>query len=323
MSKENKNAFEDEIFALSEEDFIELQKAVEKRQTKEKYGATDFEELAEMWERQPVCPDCGSTEYKLIGHTPNGRQRYECKECGKPYTILTNSIFHSTKKSLSDWCLYLVLMTFNVPLELTEELCGISHPTAMLWRKKVFATVDGYQDHLYLYDRVWIDETYILDSRILHDENHKKKRGLSKDLICIVVAIDNHKNVLAIVCGNGKPSGPRIYKALKDHIREGSVIVHDGEKAHNMLIEKNHCQSEVYKADIKDEDYLEKMALVNNLCSWIKRYIYRYIGMRKDNLQSYLNWFVYIFRVKGADERWPKIPRILRHLILTEVQHKR
>jgi hypothetical protein len=53
-------------------------------------------------------------------------------------------------------------MTFNVPLEMAEEVCGMSRPTAMLWRQKVFATVDGYQEHLYLKDRVWIDETYIL-----------------------------------------------------------------------------------------------------------------------------------------------------------------
>ena len=47
-------------------------------------------------------------------------------------------------------------MTFNVPLEMTEEICDISHPTAILWREKVFSTVDGYQEHLYLKDRVWI-----------------------------------------------------------------------------------------------------------------------------------------------------------------------
>ena len=59
---------------------------------------------------------------------------------------------------------------------------------------EVFATVDGYQEHLYLKDRVWIDETYIFDSTLLHDDNFKQKRGLSKNLICIVVANDIHKN---------------------------------------------------------------------------------------------------------------------------------
>ena len=74
------------------------------------------------------------------------------------------------------------------------------------------------------------------------------------------------------------------------------MLVHDGENAHNLLIKKLHLYSESYIANEKDKNYLENMALINNMCSWLKRYIYHFIGMRMDNLQSYLNWFVYLFR---------------------------
>ena len=317
------NSFTDLVFSLSDKDFKLLQDAITIRKNKEKYGVSNFEELAVQYERVPTCPSCGSDNAVSFGFSPEGLPRYRCSECGKHYTLLSNTIFHSTNKSFDTWAAYLTLMTFNVPLEMTEEVCGISHPTAMLWRQKVFATINGYQEHLYLKDRVWIDETYIFDSTLLHDDNFKQKRGLSKNLICIVVAIDIHKNTYAVICGHGKPSATRIYKALKDHIVKGSTVVHDGEKAHNMLIEKLELVSEVYVADIKDKNYLENMALINNMCSWLKRYIYRFIGMRMENLQSYLNWFVYLFRVKGAADRWPKMERILRHLVLTNVQYKR
>lgn len=137
------------------------------------------------------------------------------------------------------------------------------------------------------------------------------------------MAIDIHKNTYALICGHGKPSAARIYKALKYHIEEGSTIVHDGEKAHNKLVEKLNLNSEVYKADKNSKEYLENMALINNMCSWLKRYLFRFIGMKIENLQSYLNWFVYLFRVKGNTDRWPKNDRILRHLVLTDVQYKR
>lgn len=214
-------------------------------------------------------------------------------------------------------------MTFNVPLEMSEEICEISHPTAMLWRKKVFSTVDGYQNHLYLKDTVWIDETYVFDSSLLHEDSFKRKRGLSDNQICIVVAIDVHKNCYAVICGHGKPTGKRIYEALKDHIETGSTIIHDGERAHNTLIRKLKLVSNPYKADTRDPEYLENMALINNMCSWVKRYIYRFIGMRIVNLQSYLNWFVYLFRVKGNTDKWPKMERILRHLVLNDGQYLR
>ena len=317
------NSFTDLVFSLSDKNFELLQYAVATRKNREKYGVSNFEELAVKCNRVPTCPICGSDNAVSFGYSPEGLPRYRCSECGKHYTLLSNTIFHSTNKSFDTWALYLTLMTFNVPLEMAEEVCGMSHPTAMLWRQKVFATVDGYQEHLYLRDRVWIDETYVFDSTLLHDDNFKQKRGLSRNLICIVVAIDIHKNTYAVICGHGKPSATRIYKALKDHIVKGSTIVHDGEKAHNMLIEKLELVGEVYIADTKDKNYLENMALINNMCSWLKRYIYRFIGMRMDNLQSYLNWFVYLFRVKGAVDRWPKMERILRHLVLTDVQHKR
>ena len=75
------------------------------------------------------------------------------------------------------------------------------------------------------------------------------------------------------------------------------------EKAHNALIKAAKCTSEAYKADVRDPVYLECMTMVNSLCSWLKRYLWRFTGMDPKNLQSYLNWFVYLFRVHQAEEK--------------------
>ena len=45
-------------------------------------------------------------------------------------------------------------------------------------------------------------------------------------------------------------------------------------------------------------------------------------GMDPDNLQSYLNLYVYLFRVKRDDERWPKIARVVRHLLMTDARFR-
>ena len=104
---------------------------------------------------------------------------------------------------------------------------------------------------------------------------------------------------------------------MKAHVAEGSTLVHDRERAHNVLARENSLEDESYKADVRDPAYLEAMALVNNLCSWIKRYLWRFTGMDPANLQSYLNLYVYLFRVKRDDERWPGIARVVRHLLMT------
>ena len=70
-------------------------------------------------------------------------------------------------------------------------------------------------------------------------------------------------------------------------------------------------------------DSNKNMTMINNMCSWLKRYIWRFIGMEVENLQSYLNWFIYLQRCKRDNEKWPKSNRILRHLVLERVRFKR
>ena len=70
-------------------------------------------------------------------------------------------------------------------------------------------------------------------------------------------------------------------------------------------------------------DSNKNMAMINNMCGWLKRYIWRFIGMEVENLQSYLNWFIYLQRCKRDNEKWPKSNRILRHLVLERVRFKR
>jgi transposase-like protein len=127
------NSYSDYVFSLSDKDFELLQDAVIARRTKKGFGALTLDELAQACKRSPSCPVCGSDLYIHYGHRSNGRRRYKCKECGSIYTLLSNTIFASSRKPISVWALYIVLMTFNVPLEETEVLCDISHPTAMLW----------------------------------------------------------------------------------------------------------------------------------------------------------------------------------------------
>lgn len=64
------------------------------------------------------------------------------------------------------------------------------------------------------------------------------------------------------------------------------------------------------------------MELVNNLCSWLRRYLFRFSGMKKANLQSYLNWFVYLFHVRRDEGKWPKTARVLRHLLMSDSHYR-
>jgi len=316
------NPFAGRIASLSNDDFAMLTNAVLERRCRDDLGFGTFAEAAAIFRPSPPCNLCKDPAPVKDGISSSGLQRYRCNSCGNRFNSLSGTVLERCKKDLPTWVDFIRLMCWNVPIEAASEMCRISHQTAFEWRHRVFATVDSYQERLVLRDRVWIDETYVNDTDLRHGYGEARKRGLSKQKICIAVAIDVHKNPVAVTCGHGKPSAKRIKDALLSHLAEGSTIVHDMEKSHRSLVKAARCVDEAYKADVSDPVYLECMAMVNNLCSWIKRYLWRFAGMDPKNLQSYLNWYVYLFRVLQSEDKWPKVERVVRHLLMTETQYR-
>lgn len=116
----------------------------------------------------------------------------------------------------------------------------------------MLATVSGYQDRIVLLDTVWVDETYVNDTDISKGYRQARKRGLSRQRLCICVAIDIHKNPVAVGCGQGKPSSSRARKAMGDSIAPGSLLIHDPERAHGVLVRDGGLENEVHRADVSD-----------------------------------------------------------------------
>ena len=313
----DKNFIHSFVNELSPDELIVLVEEIKARFLFEKFESNSFSSFALKFGRTPRCPYCGSSLYSNDGHYKNKENRYKCNSCNKTYSLLHNSIFNSTKKNLYTWIKFIGLMIYNVPLECIEFNLDLDHKTVFLWRHKIFSTVDTYQDNVILKDTIWLDEIYIEDLEIKRPEG-LRNRGLSRYKRCIVIGIDIYKNIIAISSGNGKISTSRFNKAVKNHVKPKSKIIHDGDHSHYKLIKDYELDEHYFKANVKDKEYQEAMSLINSYSSWIKRYLYRFIGMKMKNLQSYLNWFVYLFRVKKDDEKYPMVERVIRHLLLDE-----
>jgi transposase-like protein len=267
-------------------------------------------------------PSCGARGAWRDGHEESGLQRFRCRGCGRRHNPPTGAVLEHSKADMAAWIQFVRPMRFNVPLDAAAEVCGVSHQTAWGWRHGAFAAADGHQGRVVLKDGAWIGETYIVDADLSHGFGQARKRGLSGQQACIAVAIDAHKNPVAVVCGHGKPPSRRIREGLEPHIAEGPAIVGDRERAHNALVKAIKGAHEAYKADASDPVHLERVAMANDLCSWIKRYLWRFTGMETKYLRSYLNWYVYLSRVKQANERWPETARVVRHLMLADARFR-
>ena len=309
------NSLSDFVASLDDKSFKELQTLVNERSYREKLGFSTYHEVANLFRPHPNCPHCESENTRKDGRTASGLLSFECKHCGRKFNQLTSTIFEGSKQPFVVWLQFLELMHWHNSTREISDVVGISLQTAFEWRHRVFATVKSYQEALVLSGTIWIDETYVSDWK--QTGKGAKKRGLSSQKYCIALAIDKDKHVFAFVSGKGKPSSKKIRAALEKHIDPGSTIIHDKERSHKALIEALKATDFSYKADSKDEEYLEKMALVNYYCGWLKRYLERFVGMDQEgHLQDYLNWYVYRFALSRDQETWPVLGRLVRHLLL-------
>ena len=309
------------VSSLDADAFDALCSAVAERRCRDLVGAGTLDEAAALRRPHPSCPSCGLPDCWQNGKTPAGHKRRLCPECGPQLSALAGTVLECGKKELPTWERFIACMCYNAPIDLIAEVCEITHKSAFEWRRRVFATVGGCQDRLVLSGRIWIDGPCLADSGIVRSAGFVQKRGLSRNRICIAVAIDAFKNVV-VICGHGKPSSKRIEDALLSHIAPGPVTVHDKERSHPALVKAAKCADGSCKADATDPAYLEAMELVNNLCPWLRRCLFRFPGMEKGNLQSCLNWFVYLFRVRRDEGKWPKAARVLRHLLMSDSHYR-
>ena len=314
----------DYVFGLNDEEFKNLCYEVDNRRCFEQFGSFDFEELAKKYGRKPKCPKCGNEKPYKDGKDSNGYQRYRCK-CGFRFNLLTNSVVASTKTTLPQWLSMIRLMSFNVPLDLVAEQIFIHHNTSLLMRRKLFETVNNYQNKIKLKGTVYINEIYTFDSERPKNHFGLNQRGLNKDKCCVFLAIDQYKHMVIFFIGRGLPTSKKIKDALLPHLEDDAVtkIIHDGLHSHAKAIKKAGVDDEIHRLNIKDEKELRAMLLINSFSSWVQRYLERFTGMNTEYLQDYLNWFVYIFRCKQQNEKWPRNERILRHVLLSDVTLKR
>lgn len=151
--------------------------------------------------------------------------------------------------------------------------CGFTHKMAFEWRHRVLATVSGHRDRIVLRDTVWVDETYVNDTDLSKGYGQARKCGLPRQKQGICVAIDVHKNPVAVACGHGKPCSARVRKAMSGRIAPRSPLIHYPERAHNALVRDGGLESEAHRVDVNDPVCLERMMMVNDLCSRLKRYL--------------------------------------------------
>lgn len=243
-----------------------------------------------------ACPFCKSEKFKKSGQTKSGVQRYMCV-CGKTFIPTTGTIFDEHKISISEWMEYCLNLFRHVSITSSSWNNKNAFITSRYWLQKLFLTLENVQNTIVLSDCVWFDETFysVRSEDIVRKDNNDKPRGLSCNQICIGVATDKERAVFFVV-GNGQPSQKKIFEMFHNHIKPGSILIHDEERAHAKLVKELSLESKSYSSKylkgLSDKD--NPLNPVNRCHHILKNFLNAHSSFDRDNLQGYLNLFAFV-----------------------------
>ena len=117
---------------------------------------------ATRWPDGFVCPSCGGAA--RTSFVRGGLPYWQCGACAHQCSLISGTVFESSKLGLSRWFLAMQLLTQsknNVSaLELMRQL-GVSYRTAWLLKHKIMEAMRVREDRRELAGRVEIDDAYL------------------------------------------------------------------------------------------------------------------------------------------------------------------
>ena len=291
------------------------------------------------------CTACKSSNYILHGsYQTQGEQvqRYKCKKCGKVFSPLYKSLVSGSNLSFQQWIKFIDCLYNGYTIKQTAKRCDISEHTAHENRTKLFYALKLLNDKVTLRGNIALDETYFpLSFKGNHSKQEgfvmpraankrgkeNRKKGASKNLVCVICAVDDTGNSVAKVVGLGMSSAVKLNSVLQEHFNEEVACLYSDKSA---VIRKF---AEICELEIKQEKLLRKGAqkadgiiyskdtfvinrylqIVNSYHSRLKRFLDRFSGISTKYLSGYLYLFAWRERNRENDpeEAYKELLRVM------------
>lgn len=142
------------------------------------------------------------------------------------------------------------------------------------------------QEKSVLSGKVYADHTYI--SVPVKERSKKKKKGLSKNLRQVAVAIDDSGKILAVLGGKGNASSGDSEAAFASHVSPNSIVTHD--EGH---FGRAFSDSTEMVVNSKGKDSHAMLNPVDRVCNLVQRLFKVHLRIHPENIQKYLDEIVY------------------------------
>jgi len=276
---------------LTAEQREEVQQILHGREPVEEVTATIEDRLT----AERCCPHCGTGGAVKRG-SANGLQRYRCKACSKSFNALTGTPLARLRHK-ERWLEFSQALTEGDTVRASAGRCGVAVGTAFRWRHRFLQTFNTATAPLR--GIVEADEAFVLDSRKgdrqLNRPARKRggkatKRGLSREQVPILVAVDRSGTTLSAVLP--EISAKAIQAVLESAIDKDALLVTDGATVYPRCAADLGLSHEALNQSagerVRGELHIQT---VNNRHQRIKAFLAPFRGIATKYLPHYLRWF--------------------------------
>jgi transposase-like protein len=184
------------------------------------------------------CPRCNGASCHRHGQA-NDLQRYRCRDCGRTFNDLTGTPLARLRLK-GKWLDYLNALLASTPIRPAAERVGVHRNTAFRWRHRFLHWVKLDRPQR-LNGIVEADEMFLLESqkgsRQLKRPARKrggsaKRRGISRELDCILVARDRSGQTIDAVTGRGALTVAQLARHMLPKLDPQALLVSDANAAY-------------------------------------------------------------------------------------------
>ncbi|MDN4060849.1 IS1595 family transposase [Massilia sp. YIM B02769] len=247
------------------------------------------------------CPHCRCERWHRHGHA-NDLQRYRCFSCRRTFNDLTGTPL-ARLRLRGKWLAYLDALLASRPVRAAAGEVNMHRNTAFRWRHRFLDRVKEDRPGC-LNGITEADEMFILESqkgsRTLDRPARKRggvasRRGISRDLDCILVARDRNKQTVDAVTGRGPVSKVQLERHLLPFLDRDVLLVTDANAAYRAFARAHGLAHQAVNVSVGDRvrPGFHGAIHVQNVNAYhqrLREWLAPFHGVASRWLPNYLGW---------------------------------
>jgi transposase-like protein len=253
--------------------------------------------LIEQAARGRPCPHCGHPRAHRCGQA-SGLQRFRCLGCRRSYNALTGTPLARLRKK-ECWLSYLQCVLESRTVREAARIVGVYRTTSFRWRHR-FVPGAMRDRPARLTAIVEADESFRLESqkgsRHLNRKPRKrggvsKRRGISKEHDCLLVARDRSGQTLDFHTGRGQVTAEQLHACLEPVLPADVLLISDSAASYRRFAREAGITHEV--VNVKAGERARGAIHIQNVNAWhsrFKSWLVRFRGVASRYLINYSGW---------------------------------